>query len=84
MAILAIIVSANISLLVLFLLLASAPGGLVFPWAMTGLIMIAFAVGLVASLKARAAGAMTRAALIGAAPAVFSMLILVFVLLLGY
>lgn len=84
MAILSLIISANLSLLMIVLLVASAPNSTPEQWLqirlMMGAIGAAFLAGAFFSLRARAAGAKTRAALIGAAPAIFS-IVLFFVLL---
>lgn len=79
MAIFALIVSANISLLMIVLLLASSPNSTPELWLQIRLMMGAIGAVFIAaaffSLRARAAGAKTRAAIIGAAPALFSIVL---------
>ena len=79
MAILALIVSANISLLMIVLLLASSPNSSPELWLQIRLMMGAIGAAYIGaaffSLRARAAGAKRRAAIIGAAPALFSIVL---------
>ena len=87
MAIFALIVSANISLLMIVLLLASSPNASPELWLqirlMMGAIGAAYIGAAVFSLRARAAGAKTRAAIIGAAPALFSVVLFVVLLVIS-
>ena len=87
MAIFALIVSANISLLMIVLLLASSPNSSPELWLQIRLMMGAIGAAFIAaaffSLRARAAGAKTRAAIIGAAPALFSIFLFVVLLVIS-